>query len=195
MHRPLTATLARTWLPQAGVQYDVLKVLVGSFFIALCAQIAIPLPFTPVPITGQTLGVLLTAALLGSRLGALTIVAYLAEGAAGLPVFAPGGAIGIARFYGPTAGYLIGWLPAAFLVGWLAERGWDRKFWTTALAMVLGNLIIYVGGIAGLARYFQAEERLMKGMIPFLIGDAIKIILAAAALPGAWALTDRAGHA
>jgi biotin transport system substrate-specific component len=189
MHQRSSSTLAYAWLPWTGVQYDLLRALIGSLFIALCAQVTVPLPFTPVPITGQTLGVLLTGAALGSRLGALAVLAYLAEGFAGLPVFAAGGPPGVARLLAPSAGYLVGFLPAAYLVGWLAERGWDRKVWSTVLAMVLGNLVIYACGLLGLARFVPANGLLAAGLLPFLAGDAIKIALAAAALPGAWVAT------
>lgn len=187
--RAPSPTLAEAWLPRTGVQFDVLRVLLGSVAIALSAQVAIPLPFTPVPITGQTLGVLLVGAALGSRLGFLAVVAYIAEGAAGLPVWSPGTTMGVARLMGPTGGYILGFAVAAGLVGWLAERGWDRSVWKTILAMLLGNLVIYACGLAGLARFVPLPNLLAQGMLPFLGGDAIKIGLAAAALPGAWALT------
>ncbi len=113
----------------AGV-YDAALILGASLLIALSARIAVPVPFSPAPITGQTLAVLLVGALLGSRRGALSVLAYLAEGAMGLPVFAGGGA-GILWLLGPTGGYLFGFIAAAFVTGWLAERGWDRRFVTT----------------------------------------------------------------
>src|SRR5688572_14811783 len=99
-------------------------VLLGSVLIALCAQVAIPLPFTPVPVTGQTFAVLLIGAAFGSRLGAATVLAYIIEGAAGLPVWSPGATQGAARLMSPTGGYIVGFLVAAFVVGLLVERGW-----------------------------------------------------------------------
>jgi biotin transport system substrate-specific component len=187
-------TLATSWWPRAGVGPDVLRVVLGSLLVALCAQISIPIQ--PVPITAQTLGVLLVGALLGGRLGALSLLAYLGEGLVGLPVFAggmgawsPSSVPGVPVILGPTAGYLAGFVLAAGLVGWLAERGWDRRVLTAALAMVLGNLIIYAVGLAWLARFVPSGSLLALGMLPFLPGDALKVVLAAAALPGAWSLT------
>jgi len=187
-------TLAQLWWPRVGVQPDLARVVLGSLFVALCAQISIPL--RPVPITGQTLGVLLVGALLGRRLGALALLAYLGEGLVGLPVFAggtsawsPSSVPGVPVIIGPTAGYLIGFVPAAFLVGWLAEHGWDRRVLSAAAAMALGNVVIYVLGLAGLARFVPPASLLPLGLLPFLPGDALKIALAAAVLPGAWALT------
>jgi biotin transport system substrate-specific component len=153
--------------------------------IALLAQLEIPLQ--PVPITGQTFGVLLVGALLGSRLGAVTVLTYLAWGAIGLPVFA-GGNSGLARLVGPTGGYLVGFLGAAFLVGRLSERGWDRRVLTTAVAMLLGTILIYLPGIAWLSRFVGWDRVLELGLAPFVIGDLLKVALAALALPIAWTL-------
>ena len=160
-------------------------VVVGSVLIALLAQLEIPLQ--PVPITGQTFGVLLVGALLGSRLGAVTVLTYLAWGAIGLPVFA-GGNSGLARLVGPTGGYLVGFLGAAFLVGRLSERGWDRRVLTTAVAMLLGTILIYLPGIAWLSRFVGWDRVLELGLTPFVIGDLLKVVLAALALPIAWTL-------
>jgi biotin transport system substrate-specific component len=196
MQRTSALTLAYSWWPRVGVRPDVVRVVLGSAAIALCAQISIPLQ--PVPITGQTLGVLLAGAVLGSRLGALSVLLYLAEGLAGLPVFSSGTSAwsptsvpGVPVILGPTLGYLLGFVPAAYVVGWLAERGWDRHVLTAALAMVIGNLVVYACGLAGLARFVPLDKLLAFGLIPFLPGDALKIALAAAALPGAWALSRR----
>ncbi|XSG73259.1 biotin transporter BioY [Herpetosiphon llansteffanensis] len=171
-----------------------LALIVGfSLFVALTAQIAIPLPWTPVPITGQTLGVLLTGAILGPRRGALAILLYLVEGLAGMPVFA-GMTSGMAKLLGPTGGYLMALPVAATLVGWLAQRGWDRRI-PTALAMFgLGNLIIYAIGASWLNIYkdtFGQISVMWAGVYPFLLGDALKIVVAALVLPGAWALFGR----
>ena len=166
-------------------------VVAFSLLVALAAQVVIPLPFTPVPLTGQTFAVLLAGALLGPRLGALAMLAYLAEGAAGLPFFR-GGAAGVAHFYGPTAGYLLAFPLAAFVTGHLAERGWDRRFLTAAAAMALGSLVILAGGWAWLTLLFRtAAEAFRLGVAPFLLGDVVKIALAAALLPAGWALLRR----
>ncbi len=172
--------------------YDVVLVLSGSLFIALSAQFAIPLPFSPVPVTGQTLAVLMVGVLLGSRRGSLSVLTYLLQGALGLPVFA-GGVAGLARLTGPTGGYLIGFVAAAYLVGWLAERGWDRHFETTLLAMVLGNVVIYTFGLLWLARFVGTEKVLALGLWPFVPGDLGKILLATASLPWGWRLLNRRG--
>jgi biotin transport system substrate-specific component len=166
-------------------------VVAFSLFVALAAQVAVPLPWTPVPVTAQTFAVLLTGALLGSRLGSLALVAYLVEGAVGLPFFSGGGG-GPQYFVGPTAGYLFAFPAAAFVTGLLAERGWDRRFATAAAAMALGSLVILAGGWAWLTLLTGSASRaLAGGVAPFLVGDIIKIALAAAALPAGWALLRR----
>ena len=189
------ADLLRPTMRRSALLYDAALVLGASLVIALSAQVAIQLPFSPVPITGQTMAVLLVGALLGSRRGALAVLAYIAEGLAGLPVFA-GGAAGLARLFGPTGGYLVGFVAAAFLVGWLAERGWDRRFGTTLAAMTLGNLVIYGVGAVWLAVFVGGLSRAWSlGVLPFLPGDAIKIVLAAVLLPGGWKLLGMRGRA
>lgn len=165
-------------------------VLAASVFIALTAQVSLPLPFSPVPITGQTFGVLLTGAALGWRRGTLAVLAYLAEGSAGLPVFA-GGTGGLARLLGPTGGYLVGFVLAALVVGWLAGRGWDRRPLTTALSMLVGNLVIYGFGLPWLAVYVGVDRVLALGLLPFIPGDLLKLALAVAVLPGAWGVLGR----
>jgi biotin transport system substrate-specific component len=162
---------------------DVILVLAGSLLVALSAQVQIPL--TPVPITAQTFTVLLLAALYGSRRGVATMSTYLALGIVGTPVFAGGGA-GIAHLLGPTGGYLMGYIPAAFVVGWLSERGWDRRAWSTALCMIFGNVLIYCTGTAWLSRFIAEGSLLQAGVLPFLPGDALKIALATVLLPVAW---------
>ena len=189
------ADLLRPTMRRSALLYDAALVLGASLVIALSAQVAIQLPFSPVPITGQTMAVLLVGALLGSRRGALAVLAYIAEGLAGLPVFA-GGAAGLTRLFGPTGGYLVGFVAAAFLVGWLAERGWDRRFGTTLAAMTLGNLAIYGVGAVWLAVFVGGVSRAWSlGVVPFLPGDAIKIVLAAVLLPGGWKLLGMRGQA
>ncbi|MDE2312569.1 MAG: biotin transporter BioY [Elusimicrobia bacterium] len=173
-------------LSAAAVPPSVLVVAV-SFIIALCAQIAIALPFTPVPLSGSTLGVLLAGALLGSRRGPMAVALYLAEGAAGLPFFA-GGAAGFIHFAGPTGGYLIGFLPAAYVAGRLAEAGWDKTPFKAFMMMIAGSAVILAMGLLGLARFVSAAHLLPMGLYPFLPGDAAKACIAAALLPGGWAL-------
>ena len=177
--------LAQALWPTSGLLRDVVLVLVGSWLVALLAQIQVPM--WPVPITGQTLGVLLVGALLGSRLGATSMIAYIMQGAMGLPFFA-GGAAGTAVLVGPTAGYLAGFVVAAFVVGWLAERSWDRHMGKAVLAMLIGNLIIYAIGLAWLSRFTGLDTVLSVGMIPFIPGDIIKTIIAAGLLPLGWKL-------
>lgn len=166
---------------------DAVLILAGSALVALSAQVVVPLPWTPVPITGQTFGVLFVGALLGSRRGALALAAYLLEGAAGLPVFAGGGAT-VAWLLGPTAGYLWSYPAAAWLTGRLAERGWDRRPATAVLALAAGNAVVYAVGLPWLAFFVGWERVLVAGFYPFLPGAVVKISVAAAALSGAWRL-------
>lgn len=156
-----------------------------SWIIALLAQVEIPLPFTPVPVTGQTLGVMYAGALLGSRLGLLSVGLYLLQGAAGLPFFA-GGAGGTAYLLGPTAGYLAGFLPAAYFTGRLAERGWDRDPLKAFVMMLIGSLFVFGFGLAGLSRFIPASELLAKGWLPFIPGDLFKSAVSAGLLPLGW---------
>jgi len=173
----------RSWL------LDVVLLVLFSAFVALTAQVEIPL--WPVPLTLQTLGVLFTGAVLGSRRGTLALLLYLTEGTLGLPVFA-GGASGVGYMLGPTGGYLVGFVVAAGVVGWLAQRGWDRRLVWAAVAMVIGNVIIYVCGVAWLAVFLgDLWGALVKGMLLFVVGDLIKIAVAALTLPGGWKLARR----
>ena len=177
------------WL-RAGMVREAGLVLGGSLIIAAAAQLQIVLPFSPVPITAQTFAVLLIAALFGSKRGLATVLTYLTFGAIGLPVFA-GGAFGIMRLVGPTAGYLAGFLAAAYVVGLLSERGWDRKPWTAATSMIIGNAIIYLAGILWLSRFVGWQAVLGAGFLPFLPGDALKIVLATFLLPTGWKFVGR----
>jgi biotin transport system substrate-specific component len=180
------ADALRPTAPRLALAYDTALILGGSLFVALTAQVAIRLPFSPVPVTAQTLAVLLVGALLGSRRGALTMLAYLGQGLMGLPVFAAGAA-GPAYALGPTGGYLAGFVAAAYLTGWLAEHGWDRHLGTALLAMLAGNVVIYSLGLPWLSHYAGAQT-LAVGLLPYLAGDALKLALAAAALPAGWRL-------
>ena len=165
-------------------------VIAFSLLNALAAQIAIPIG--PVPITMQTFAVTLTGALLGSRLGAAALIAYLIEGAVGLPFFA-GGTGGLGVLLGPTAGYLVSFPAAAYITGAFAEHGWDRRFFTAVAAMAIGSVVILLGGWAWLVVGLQATASgaFKLGVAPFLISDVIKVLLAAAVLPTGWALLKR----
>ncbi|GAA6754885.1 biotin biosynthesis protein BioY [Thermus sp. 2.9] len=190
--------LVKTLWPKRTLARDLSLILAGSLFVALTAQVAIPLPFTPVPLTLQTLGILLVGAALGSRLGFLALLAYLLEGAMGLPVFA-GGTGGVARILGPTGGFLLAFPLAAGLVGLLVERfGLDRSFFGTLLAMLLGNALLYLVGLpwlgawlVGVGKFTGMGGLLAMGLFPFLPGDLVKAVLAALLLPTAWRCLGR----
>lgn len=189
---PTNTTVAGVFRPCRKIYagfYDISLIIGGSLLIALSAQIKIWLPFSPVPVTLQTFAVLMLGALLGSRRGSLCILAYIIEGAAGLPVFAAGG--GLAVLIGPTGGYLVGFIPAAYITGSLAEKGWDRRVGTTVLAMFLGNVSIYAFGLFWLSCLIGAKEALALGLYPFIVGDCLKIALAAVVLPSGWKLLDK----
>lgn len=186
------ADLARPTDRRLARLFDLGMIVAGSAAVGLAAQLEVRLPFTPVPMTGQPFAVLLVGALLGARRGALAMLAYLGEGALGLPVFS-GGAAGVAKLLGPTGGYLLGFVPAAFVTGFLAERGWDRRVLTTWAAMALGSTMIFLCGVPWLARFVGWEAALPAGLYPFVVGDVIKQVLAALALPGAWKLARAAG--
>jgi biotin transport system substrate-specific component len=178
----------RTW----ARFYDIAVILAGSFLIGLSAKVQFLLPFSPVPITGQTFAVLVIGALLGARRGSLAVLAYIIQGAMGMPVFAFGG--GFAVLLGPTGGYLIGFIPAAYVTGLLAERGWDRRIGTTILAMALGNAIIYAFGMFWLSCLMGISTKVLTGgLFPFITGDMMKMALAAAFLPSGWKLLESTG--
>ena len=158
-------------------------VVFGSLLLAVSAQFKIPL--YPVPATGQTLIVLLIGMTYGPRLGGITLAAYLFEGALGLPVFA-GGAAGAAVLMGPTAGYLFGFLLAAIAMGHFAERGMGRTVVSTIAAMVIGNCVIYLCGALWLANFIGFGQAIVAGVLPFLYGDALKLVVAAGLMPWAW---------
>ena len=155
-----------------------------ALFTALLARVSIPLGFTPVPITGQTLAVLLTGAALGSRRGASSMTLYLVAGAL-LPVYAGGGSGLVWNL--ASGGYIIGFIPAAYVVGFLCERGWDRRVWII-LAMLAGNIVLYIPGLIWLAFFVPVGKVLELGLYPFIPGDLIKLSIASLMLPTAWAL-------
>src|SRR6266850_4168429 len=190
----MNATFAKneTLLEVALAPLDLVRqvgLVIGfSLLTALAAQVVIPIG--PVPITGQTFAVLLTGALLGSRLGAMAMVAYLIEGASGLPFFY-GGSGGIAHLLGPTGGYLVAFPAAAFITGAFAEHGWDKRFLTAAAAMTIGSALIILSGWAWLSQFMTASVAFHAGVTKFIVGDIVKIILAAAVLPTGWKLLNR----
>lgn len=162
----------------------------ANLLLVMTAYIEIPLGFSPVPITGQTFGVLLIAMVLGRVRGTGVVVAYLLEGAAGLPVFA-GGAAGAHHLFGPTGGYLIGFALAAWIVGFLADSGWDRGYLKSIVAMTFGHMVVFATGLAWLSRFVPADALLAAGLTPFLAGTVIKTAVAAAVLPTVWKLVGR----
>ena len=178
----------RTFPRMAGWLRDLMLITVGALFVAILAQVKIPLPFTPVPLTGQTFAVLLATAVLGSKRGAASMAFYITLGAFGLPVFA-GGAAGIAYLSGATLGYLIGFVIAAYVVGLLAERGLERNIRTSILPFLTGTVIIYVCGVSWLTILLGSFGKAVAvGLLPFVVGDVIKLVAAAIALPAAWKL-------
>ena len=183
--RVIADVVPRTFLRQ------LLLVVGGAAFVGLAAQISIPLPFTPVPVTGQTFAVLLAGAALGSMRGVLSMLLYAVAGGLGMPWFA-GGASG---FGAPSMGYVVGFVLAAFVVGRLAERGFTRTPARTAVAMVVGNLVIYAVGLVWLKYALGTDwvKTASLGLTPFLIGDALKVALAAGLFPLTWKALSKAG--
>jgi biotin transport system substrate-specific component len=223
---PTAPTLIDNLLPGRSLAKDIALVVGFSVFVAVFAQIAIRLPFTPVPITGQTLAVLITGGVLGANRGAASLGLYAIAGTIGIPAFAPSNAAlegALVHFIFPwigsstpiwsitSGGYIVGFIAAAYVIGRLAERGWDRK-WNVSVAMLIGNLLIYVTGLLWLGFAIGTgfldstlgfnlnaaipgnnilDKTLVAGFYPFVIGDLIKLYIAAVALPGAWALFGR----
>jgi biotin transport system substrate-specific component len=167
-------------------------ILAGTLLIALAAQVSIPVPGSPVPITGQTFGVLLSAGALGFRRGIAATLLYLVIGGIGLPVFAHG-SHGTEIILGATGGYLVGFVLAAAAVGRLAELGWDRNLIGAIGAMLIGSALIYAVGLPWLmvVAHLDVQTAIAEGLTPFLLGDALKLGLAAAAFPAAWWFVGR----
>jgi len=189
-----TATIADiVWpsRPQARAFRAAALMLLGVCLLTLSAKIQIP--FWPVPMTMQTLVVLVIGMAYGWRLGAATVLAYLVAGAAGLPVFAgtPARGIGVAYMMGPTGGFLIGFLVSAAAVGFLGQRGWDRSVPRTAIAMVLGQAVITLAGVAWLAVLFNLPKAIEVGFKPFLAASLLKVALGIVLMPTIWKLLDR----
>ena len=183
-------TLLGVALAPLDVVRQVGLVIGFSLLTALAAQVVIPIG--PIPITGQTFAVLLTGALLGPRLGAMAMIAYLVEGASGLPFFY-GGTGGLLHLMGPTGGYLIAFPAAAYITGAFAEHGWDRRFLTAAAAMAIGSAVIMLSGWALFSVVMRTSPLLTfyGTVVKFIPGDIIKIALAAAVLPSGWKLVRR----
>jgi biotin transport system substrate-specific component len=190
--RPDAATLRLALFPRSGLITDVLLVIAGTGFVALAAQVKIDLSFTPVPITGQTFAVVLVGASLGALLGLASLGLYLFVGALGAPVYADG-QHGWDVLAGPTGGYIIGFVVAACLTGFLAQQRWDRRFSSAVAAMLTGNVVIYLFGLPWLAAKIDAglEDTLEAGLYPFVVGDLLKLYLAGALLPLAWRFVAR----
>ena len=190
--RPEAATLRLAVFPRSSLVTDAVLVLAGTGFVALAAQVSIGLPFTPVPITGQTFAVVLVGASLGALLGLASLGLYLLVGALGAPVYADGNH-GWDVLTGPTGGYIVGFVLAAVLTGLLAQRRWDRRFSSAVAAMLSGNVVIYLVGLPWLAEKLDTglEKTFELGLYPFVVGDLLKLYLAGALLPGAWRLVER----
>ncbi len=190
VHSMRTLTLVDTVIPSrmmssttSSALTKAVLVIFGSLLLAVSAQFKIPL--YPVPVTGQTLVVLLIGMTYGARLGGLTMAIYLFEGALGLPVFAGGGG-GFGYLFGMSGGYLFGFLMASITMGYFAERGMGQTVASTAVCMLMGNLVIYFFGVLWLASFIGFEKALNLGVLPFLYGDALKLIIAAGFMPFAW---------
>lgn len=195
------ALVPSLWSADAGrVVRDVILVIAGTALIAIAAKIKVP--FYPVPMTLQTLAIILVAATYGFRLGTITVLAYLLEGALGLPVFTntPPQVAGPAYFLGTTGGFLLGFVALAAVIGYATDRGWDRSIARLFAAIVIGEIVMFVLGFGWLAWFASlssgttglgAAKAWAGGVSPFLLGDLLKIVVASLAVPAAWALTGR----
>ena len=191
-----SGSLRATVFPRSSALTQVLFVAAGVAFIALLAQIAIPVPGSPVPVTGQTLAVLLIGTTYGARLGVLTFATYLLAGVAGAPIFAPSGTSanhGIDRLIGATGGYLVGMLVASLVLGYLADRKADQKFRTSFPALLLGDAIIFTFGLLWLQQTLDLSwsKTIAAGFTPFILGEALKIAITATSLPLVWRRLSR----
>jgi biotin transport system substrate-specific component len=186
------ATLRVAVFPRSGLLTDVLLVLAGTGLIAAAAQLSVKLPFTPVPITGQTFAVILVGASVGSLRGTASALLYLWLGVAGAPIYAHHDS-GWDVITSASGGYIVGFVLAAAAAGLLAEHGWDRRFSSSIGAMLTGNVIIYLVGLPWLAVVLNTnlEKTLEYGLYPFVPGDMFKLYLAAALLPAAWRVVGR----
>ncbi len=183
-----TGSLRATVFPRSTALTHAGFIIGGTLFIAALAQIAIPVPGSPVPVTGQTLAVYLIGTTYGARLGFATFATYLLAGIAGAPVFAPAATVGLARLTGATGGYLIGMLVAAFVLGALADRKADQKFKTSFPALILGSAIVFTFGLVWLHTSLNLTwaQTISAGLTPFIFGEVIKIAITATSLPLIW---------
>jgi biotin transport system substrate-specific component len=191
-----SGSLRATVFPRSTALTQGLFVAAGVAFIALLAQISIPVPGSPVPVTGQTLAVLLIGTTYGARLGVLTFATYLLAGVAGAPIFAPSATSanhGIDRLIGATGGYLVGMLIASLVLGYLADRKADQKFRTSFPALLLGDAIIFTFGLLWLQRTLDLSwsKTIAAGFTPFILGEALKIAITATSLPLVWRRISR----
>jgi biotin transport system substrate-specific component len=191
-----SGSLRATVFPRSSALTQALFVVGGIGFIALLAQISIPVPGSPVPVTGQTLAVLLIGTTYGARLGLLTFASYLLAGIAGAPIFAHSATSanhGIARLTGATGGYLVGMLVASLLLGYLADRKADQKFKTSFPALLLGDLVIFTFGLTWLHSSLDMSwsATFKAGFTPFILGEALKIAITATSLPLVWRRISR----
>lgn len=177
-------TIAAILVGRQTLASQVALVVVGAALLSLSAQVRLPLPFTPVPVTGQTFAVLFLGASLGSGLAVGSVGGYWVAGACGMPVF-NGGSGGWAVVSGPTGGYMLGFAAAAFVVGWFAERGWYRSG-SIVIPLLLGEALIYALGLPWLAFFVGPRSVLQSGLFPFIPGDLVKIAAVTVALPGGW---------
>jgi biotin transport system substrate-specific component len=200
MHDTLLAAVTTRIDSRYRIAEQAGAVLFVTVLTAIAAQISLPLPFTPVPFTFQPMVVLVGAAALGSRLGMSSQILYLALGIAGLPVFAASPILpqGAARLLGPTGGFLMSYPVAAFVTGSLAERGFDRRYLSAFVAMLCGLLVVFAGGVSWLAFVVQPARglsgALASGLVPFIVPDLVKLLLAAGAMPGLWWITGSRGR-
>ena len=187
-----SATLRLAVFPHASLITDALLVVAGTALVAAAAQISVKLPFTPVPITGQTFAILLVGASLGCVLGTASAMLYLWLGVAGAPIYAHHDS-GWSVITSASGGYIVGFVLAAALTGFLAERRWDRRLSSSIGLMLTGNVVIYLVGLPWLAVVLNTnlEKTLEYGLYPFIPGDTFKLYLAAATLPAAWKLVGR----
>ena len=191
-----SGSLRATVFPRSSALTQVLFVAAGVAFISLLAQIAIPVPGSPVPVTVQTLAVLLIGTTYGARLGVLTFATYLLAGIAGAPIFAPSATSanhGIDRLIGATGGYLVGMLVASLVLGYLADRKADQKFRTSFPALLLGDAIIFTFGLLWLQQTLDLSwsKTIAAGFTPFILGEALKIAITATSLPLIWRRISR----